>query len=100
MPSVQQGEQNGSALTFLVERYMSSDKAADLPVSARRLARLCAGGTDSATGVRYLYSAYLPSEDTCFCLFGAASAAAVRAVNHQADFALDRITSAVLLLGV
>jgi hypothetical protein len=100
MPSMQQSRQNGPALTFLVERYMSADAAAGLPASTGRLARLCADGNDNAAAVRYLYSAYLPTEDTCFCLFGAASAAAVRAVNDQAEFALDRITGAVLLLGV
>jgi hypothetical protein len=48
--------------------------------------------------VAYLQSAYLPTEDTCFCLFRAPSAEAVRAVNRESGFALDRITEAVLVL--
>ena len=50
--------------------------------------------------MRYLYSAYLSTEDTCFCLFLAPSAEAVRAVNREAGFALDRVIDAVLLRGV
>jgi hypothetical protein len=47
--------------------------------------------------VRYLQSTYVPAEDTCFCLFRATSPDAVRAVNDAADFALDRITDALVL---
>jgi hypothetical protein len=50
--------------------------------------------------VQYLHSAYLPTEDTCFCLFRAPSSDAVRAVNSEGQFALDRITDAVLLFSV
>jgi hypothetical protein len=49
--------------------------------------------------VRYLYSAYLPAEDTCFCLFQAPSADIVRAVNQQARFTFDRLIDAVLMHG-
>ena len=38
------------------------------------------------------------SKDTCFCLFYAASPDAVRAINTEGKFALDRITRAILLL--
>jgi hypothetical protein len=50
--------------------------------------------------VQYLHSAYLPAEDTCFCLFRAATAEAVRALNDAASFALDRIAVAVQLYPV
>jgi hypothetical protein len=83
---------------FLVERYLSPAAAADLSAASARLARLCNDPAATVTDVRYLYSAYLPSEDTCFCLFRAESAAAVRAVNAQAGFPLDRITDAALLI--
>jgi len=83
---------------FLVERYLSPAAATDLTRASSRVARGCAG--PSGRGVRYLYSAYLSTEDTCFCLFLAPSAEAVRAVNREASFALDRIIDAVLLRGV
>lgn len=85
---------------FLVERYLSPSAATDLAGSTGRLAALCGDGDRSDIAVRYLYSAYLPSEDTCFCLFRAGSSDAVRAVNDRAGFAFDRLTDAVLMFGL
>jgi hypothetical protein len=85
---------------FLVERYLSPVAATGLAGASARLAKLCAESAGADTRVRYLYSVYLSNEDTCFCLFRAPSAEAVRAVNRRADFALDRIVDAVLLLGI
>jgi Protein of unknown function (DUF4242) len=64
-----------------------------LAPSVARLVRICA----ESDGVRYLHSTYLPTEDTCFCVFEGPSQEAVRAVNAAAHFALDRITDAVPL---
>jgi hypothetical protein len=83
---------------FLVERYLPPAAADALAASIARVALLCAETSRSDLGVQYLQSAYLPSEDTCFCLFRGPSHDAVRQVNSEANFALDRITNAVLLL--
>lgn len=90
---------------FLVERYLGPTAALELTASVARLARLARTSSASTGGrpepdgqVRYLQSMYLPSEDTCFCLFGAPTAEAVLALNEVAGFPLDRITPAVLLL--
>jgi Protein of unknown function (DUF4242) len=83
---------------FLVERYLPAAAANGLAASVARVALLCTDPEDAGLGVQYLHSAYLPSEDTCFCLFRAASADAVRRVNGEGDFAFDRITDAVVLL--
>ena len=104
--SVNQPRPAGPDLSvFLVERYLGPTAALDLTASVARLARLAemsgesTGGRPEPAGrVRYLHSTYLPSEDTCFCLFRAATAEAVRTLNERADFPLDRITPAVLLL--
>jgi Protein of unknown function (DUF4242) len=90
-------EPDREASTFLVERYLPPAAAEGLSASVARLALLCVNPGSSSRGVQYLHSAYLPTEDTCFCLFRAASAEAVREVNRQADFALDRVTDALLL---
>ena len=88
---------------FLVERYLPHAAAETLPASVARVAELCArsAGTDGtprpASQVQYLHSTYLPTEDTCFCLFRAVDAEAVRALNDEAGFALDRITAAILM---
>jgi Protein of unknown function (DUF4242) len=93
----------GSSSVFLVERYLPPTAAETLSASVARAAQLCALSAESgaesgsASEVQYLQSAYLPTEDTCFCLFRAATADAVRALNDEADFALDRITAGVLL---
>jgi hypothetical protein len=84
---------------FLVERYLPPTGAENLAASVSRAAQLCtlSARSGSAPKVQYLYSAYLPTEDTCFCLFRAATADAVHAVNDEAACALDRITAAILL---
>ena len=90
---------DGPSPVFLVERYLPSAAAEHLADSVSRAAQLCALSVESGSAekVQYLHSAYLPAEDTCFCLFQAATADAVRALNEEAGFALDRITAAVLL---
>jgi hypothetical protein len=90
---------DGPSRVFLVERYIPAAAAGKLADSVSRTAQLCglSAESGSADKVQYLHSAYLPAEDTCFCLFQAETADAVRALNDEADFALDRITAAVLV---
>jgi uncharacterized protein DUF4242 len=88
-----------SSPVFLVERYLPPEAAKSLAAYVSQAAPLCrlSAESDATSTVLYLNSAYLPAEDTCFCLFGAGTAEAVRAVNDAADFAFDRISAAVLL---
>ncbi len=99
MSAASVGRPRPAGSVFLVERYLPPKAAGDLAASVARAARLCAlsDAPDSAAAaqVQYLHSTYLPSEDTCFCLFRASTADAVRALNEAAEFALDRITAAV-----
>ena len=87
---------------FLIERYLPATAAGDLASSVARAARLCAlsAESESASRVQYLHSVDLPAEDTCFCLFRAATAEVIRALNDEAGFALDRIAAAVQLYPV
>ena len=87
---------------FLVERYLPAAAAGNLAASVARAAQLCvlSAGSGSASRVQYLHSVYLPAEDTCFCLFRAATAEVIRALNDEASFALDRIAAAVQLYPV
>jgi hypothetical protein len=102
MSTLRTREPDGPSSVFLVERYLPAAAAGNLAPSVARAARLCALSAESgsASKVQYLHSAYLPAEDTCFCLFRAATAEAVRALNDEASFALDRITAAVQLYPV
>ena len=93
---------DGPSSVFLVERYLPAAAAGNLASSVARAAQLCALSAESvpASRVQYLHSIYLPAEDTCFCLFRAATAEAVDALNDEASFALDRIALAVQLYPV
>jgi hypothetical protein len=92
---------DGSVSAFLVERYVPptavENLAAAMPAAARLGALGVAAGSGPALKVQYVLSAYLPAEDMCFCVFRAATAGAVRALNQEADLGFDRITPAVLL---
>lgn len=83
---------------FLVERYLPVSAVDELTDSVARVARLCADPVSGHGEVEYLLSAYLPTDDTCFCVFRAASVEAVRAVNLAGRFAYDRISGTVLLV--
>lgn len=89
-------------LVFLVERYLPAAATVNLASSVARAAQLCALSAESgsASRVQYLHSVYLPAEDTCFCLFRAATTEAIHALNDEASFALDRIVAAVQLYPV
>jgi hypothetical protein len=92
---------DGSVSAFLVERYVPHAAVEPLAAAIPRAAQLGALGVAAESGpalkVQYLLSAYLPAEDMCFCVFRAATAGAVRALNQEADLGFDRITPAVLL---
>jgi hypothetical protein len=83
--------------TFLVERYLPAAPNPGLRDCINRVANACLDSGSGDQQVRYLQSTYLPSEHTCFCVFQAATADAVRAVNEAAGFTVDRITTAVVL---
>jgi uncharacterized protein DUF4242 len=82
---------------YLVERYLAAAAAESLPTAVARLAALCDGTPPGIERVRYLHSTYLPTEDTCFCLFRASSSDAVRVLNDAAALGVDRVTPAVVL---
>jgi hypothetical protein len=98
MISAKPAHRDGTLRGFLVERYVSPGAAHGLVALTARAADMCASSDHTDAAVKYLYSAYLPAEDTCFCLFQAASSDAVQAMNDRADFAIDRITEARLLV--
>ncbi len=79
---------------FFVERYLPDSAAAGLRA---RVADVTNSAADGPEQVRHLFSAFVPGEQTCFCLFEAVDEDAVAAVNARAGFAFDRIHEAVLL---
>ena len=77
---------------FLAEIYAPQD-AADLV--ARRAAQAADQPRDQRRQVRLLGAVVVPEEETCFCLYQASSAGAVRAAMAGAGLRPDRITPAV-----
>jgi uncharacterized protein DUF4242 len=79
---------------FLVESYLPRSASAleDASDAARRAAELATG---EGVAVRYLRTTLLPSDETCFHLFEAASAADVEAAAARAGLACDRVVEAV-----
>lgn len=50
--------------------------------------------TEEGKPVRYIRSMYVPGDDRCICLFEAADAESVEAVNEEAGIPYTRITEA------
>jgi hypothetical protein len=79
---------------FLVEVYIAGSDGravASCSASARAAAEAL---TRSGTPVRYVSSIFVPEDETCFFLFEAESADAVRAAARRAGVAFERVTEA------
>jgi hypothetical protein len=82
---------------FLVETYTSRDTTGSLArrVEARTLA--AEQVSEPGTEVRLLGAVILPADETCFYLYQAASADAVRAAVARVEPDLERVTEAILI---
>ncbi len=76
--------------TYLVERYLPGRDRAWLEAALARLPR-------ERRGVAYLGSIYVPSDESCFCRFEAATAENVRDANEVAGVPYARIVAAAEL---
>jgi hypothetical protein len=76
--------------TYLVERYLPGRDRAWLEAALARLPK-------KRRGVAYLGSIYVPSDESCFCRFEAASAESVRDANEVAGVPFARIVAAAEL---
>jgi len=72
--------------TYLVERYLPGRDLAWLEAALARLPK-------DRRGCAYLGSTYVPSDDSCFCRFEAASAENVRDANEIAGVPFARIVT-------
>ena len=80
---------------FLVEFYLSrTDREA--AAAGAEGARLAAEElTRRGTPVRYLSSIFVPEDETCFHLYEAISADAIREVAQCADLSFERVLEAI-----
>jgi hypothetical protein len=78
---------------FLIELYVSRTDAGSLERDTER-ARLAAEELHRQGGsVRYLRSIFVPEDETCFLLYEAASAEAVREAVLRARLPVDRVAA-------
>jgi hypothetical protein len=80
---------------FLLEFYVSRSDGAAVADGARRARAAAAQLNREGTPVRYLRSLFLPDEETCFYLYEAASADAVRAAACRAQLPSHTVAEAI-----
>ena len=85
----------GGVAEFLLEVYVARTNALAVERDERR-ARIAAEElTREGTLVRFLRSIFIPEDETCFYLYEAETAAAVREAAQRAALPLERIVEAI-----
>jgi hypothetical protein len=72
--------------SYLVERYLPGLSPAEVHAAVQRLRTVTEQMTAEGTPIRYLSSAYLAEEESCFCQLEAPSREAVAAATERATF--------------
>lgn len=80
---------------FMVERYLVGWSEAEVQALVRRTGELA--GVFETAGVRHVGSVYIPVDETCLCLFEAADAARVSAVNERCALPFGRVVAGELM---
>lgn len=80
---------------FVVELYLPKHGHEGLAELAGRARAAADELTREGAPVRYRGAVLLPDEDTCFCLYEAASAAVVVEASRRASIRVDRIVRAL-----
>ena len=80
---------------FLVELYVSRTDTAAATRGAERLGRAAAQLTGEGMPVQHLRSIFVPEDETCFLLFEAVSAEAVREVSRRCALPFERVAGAI-----
>jgi Protein of unknown function (DUF4242) len=80
---------------FLVELYLARTEAAAVRDAAARARAAAEGLTREGTQVSFLRSIFVPEDETCFFLFEADSADAVREAQKRAAIPAGRIGEAL-----
>lgn len=80
---------------FMVERHLRGISAEQLAGAQGAAIAEAQASTARGTAVRYVRSLFTPDDGRCCCLFEAATADAVRAVNDAAKLPYARIVPAM-----
>ena len=85
--------------TYLVERYWPGVDVDALLAAIPRLEAAAREMADEGSPVEHVGSILMPVDQVVFSLFTASDPAAVRRLNERADLPVDRIATAIALLG-
>jgi hypothetical protein len=80
---------------YLVELYVAREDSAAVENGARRARAAADELTEEGAPVRYLRAIFVPEDETCFFLYEALSAEAVRAAARRAGLVSGRVTEAL-----
>jgi hypothetical protein len=75
---------------FVVERYVPATTSPDAVTGV-----VAFGADPGKPGIRHVRTWFLPEDETCFSLFEAPSAAALKAAGDAAGVRYSRITEAI-----
>jgi len=80
---------------YLLELYVARADAAAVEQGAARVRRAAEEYSREGTPVRYLRSIFVPDDETCFLIFEAPSAEAVREVARRASLSFEHVAAAI-----
>lgn len=80
---------------FLIELYVSRSDPQAVEAKAEQARRAADALSREGRAVRFLHSIYVPEEETCFYLFEADGAGAVRETARRAGLPSARVVEAV-----
>jgi Nickel responsive protein SCO4226-like len=80
---------------YLLELYVARADALAVEQDAARVRRAAEEYSREGTPVRYLRSIFVPDDETCFLIFEAPSAEAVREVARRASVSFEHVAAAI-----
>ena len=81
--------------SYVVEAYVPSRRSRELPDAAERAREAAVMLAAEGKGIRFVRSTFLPTDEVCFLVFEADSAALVGEVTERAAIDFERIIEAV-----
>jgi hypothetical protein len=82
---------------FIIERYLAAERQAELAAAVDHDRRAAERMTAAGVPARHLSTIYVPSDESCFSLFDAPSADALRQAQERCGIGFERIVEAVQL---
>ena len=81
--------------SYLIECYFARSRSGELPAAVGRLRRAAEALTAEGTSVRHVRTTFLPSDELCFHLIQAESAAMAGEAGRRAAIEPARVVQAV-----